>query len=78
MANKDPFTIVYLKSPSEKKNSFCLKKTGLSHDVNRFQNTSMKRLNLPNLTNNNNNNNIIFIQVKLVQQQCAVINQGSV
>ena len=27
---------------------------------------------------NNNNNNIIFIQVKLVQQQCAVINQGPV
>ena len=27
---------------------------------------------------NNNNNNIIVIQVKLVQQQCAVINQGPV
>ena len=26
----------------------------------------------------NNNNNIIFIQVKLVQLQCAVINQGPV
>ena len=28
--------------------------------------------------NNNNNNNIIFIQVTLLQQQCAVINQGPV
>ena len=28
--------------------------------------------------NNDNNNNIIFIQVKLVQLQCAVINQGPV
>ena len=27
---------------------------------------------------NNNNNNIIFIQVTLVHQQCAVINQGPV
>ena len=27
---------------------------------------------------NNNNSDIIFIQVKLVQQQCVVINQGPV
>ena len=31
-----------------------------------------------NNNNNNNDNNIIFIQVKLVQLQCAVINQGPV
>ena len=38
-------------------------------------------MNNNNNNNNNNiniNNNIIFIQVTLVQQQCAVINQGPV
>ena len=31
-----------------------------------------------NNNNNSNNNNIIFIKVKLVQQQYAVINQGPI